>query len=64
MATFLKCDFVDPLGVISLTSLDYVLTLETVALIRRLDQRPFPFFGLNAVDEMGNLSQRIRKDWP
>jgi hypothetical protein len=53
MATILEYDSVDPAGVLSLnlTSLDYALTPERVALIRRLDPRPFPFFGLYAVEE-------------
>ena len=47
----LEYDSVDPLGVLNLNllSLDYALTPERVALIRRLDRRPFPFFALYAV---------------
>jgi ribosomal protein S18 acetylase RimI-like enzyme len=41
----------DPLGVLhlNLTSLDYALTPQRVALIRQLDPRPFPFFAVYAV---------------
>jgi ribosomal protein S18 acetylase RimI-like enzyme len=44
----LTYDQVDPLDVLSLNllSLEYSLTPERVALIRRLDRRPFPFFAL------------------
>jgi GNAT superfamily N-acetyltransferase len=53
MATILEYDSIDPAGVLSLnlTSLDYALTPERAALIRRLDPRPFPFFGLNSVED-------------
>jgi GNAT superfamily N-acetyltransferase len=44
-------DDVDPLGVLALnlSSLGYPLTSETAALIRKLDQRPFPFLAVYAV---------------
>jgi ribosomal protein S18 acetylase RimI-like enzyme len=53
MATILEYDSVDPAGVLSLnmTSLDYALTLERVALIRRLDPRPFPLYGVYAIED-------------
>jgi len=53
MAAILEYDSIDPAGVLSLnlTSLDYALTPERAALIRRLDPRPFPFFGLYAVED-------------
>jgi len=46
-------DQVDPLGVLhlNLLSLGYALTPEKVALIRRLDPRPFPFLAVYAVEE-------------
>jgi GNAT superfamily N-acetyltransferase len=49
----LEYDQVDPLMVLhlNLLSLRYALTPERVALIRRLDPRPFPFFALYAVDQ-------------
>jgi len=49
----LEYDQVDPLMVLhlNLLSLCYALTPERVALIRRLDPRPFPFFALYAVDQ-------------
>jgi len=48
----MEYDQVDPLGVLNLNllSLNYALTPELVALIRQLDPRPFPFFGLYAVE--------------
>jgi len=44
-------DDVDPLGVLALnlSSLGYPLTPETAVLIRKLDQRPFPFLAVYAV---------------
>jgi GNAT superfamily N-acetyltransferase len=49
----LQYDQVNPLGVLhlNLLGLDYALTPERVELIRQLDPRPFPFFGLYAVDD-------------
>jgi GNAT superfamily N-acetyltransferase len=49
----LEYDQVDPLGVLNLNllSLNYALTPERVALIRQHDLRPFPFFGVYAVDD-------------
>jgi GNAT superfamily N-acetyltransferase len=49
----LPYDEVDPVGVLylNLLSLDYALTPERVALIRCVDQRPFSFFGLYAVED-------------
>ena len=46
-------DAVDPLGVLhlNLSSLGYALTPERAALIRRVDARPFPFFGVYAVED-------------
>jgi GNAT superfamily N-acetyltransferase len=46
-------DVVDPLQVLQLNllSLGYALTPERVALIRRLDPRPFPFFAIYAIEE-------------
>jgi GNAT superfamily N-acetyltransferase len=48
----LEYDDVDPVSVLDLNllSLGYPLTPELVARIRHLDQRPFPFFGLYAVE--------------
>jgi len=48
----LDYDRVDPLDVLNLNllSLDYALTPERVALIRQLDERPFPFFAIYAID--------------
>ncbi len=45
-------DDVDPLGVLALnlSSLNFPLTPERVANIRRIDQRPFPFFALYALE--------------
>jgi len=45
-------DQADPIGVLNLNllSLDYALTPERVALIRHLDPRPFPFFGVYAIE--------------
>jgi ribosomal protein S18 acetylase RimI-like enzyme len=49
----LEYDQVDPLEVLNLNllSLAYALTPERAALIRRLDRRPFPFFGVYAVED-------------
>ncbi len=46
-------DSADPAGVLQLNllSLGWALTPEQVALIRRLDARPFPFFALYAVED-------------
>jgi GNAT superfamily N-acetyltransferase len=46
-------DAVDPLGVLQLNliCLGYALTPERMELIRRLDPRPFPFFGIYAVED-------------
>ena len=46
-------DEADPAGVfaLNLLSLEWSLTPERVALIRRLDPRPFPFFALYAVED-------------
>ena len=46
-------DRADPLGVLhlNLLSLGYVLAPERVALGRQLDQRPFPFFALYALED-------------
>ncbi|HEX6383682.1 MAG TPA: GNAT family N-acetyltransferase [Anaerolineae bacterium] len=45
-------DAVDPLQVLhlNLLCLDFALTPELVALIRRMDPRPFPFFAVYAVE--------------
>lgn len=49
----LEYDQVDPVDVLELNliSLDYPLTPGRTALIRTLDERPFPFFALYAVEE-------------
>jgi ribosomal protein S18 acetylase RimI-like enzyme len=49
----LQYDQIDPADVLGLNllSLNYALTPERAALIRRLDDRPFPFFGLYAVED-------------
>jgi len=49
----LEYDQVDPVDVLrlNLLSLDYPLTPERVALMRKLDERPFPCFAVYAVDE-------------
>ncbi|MCL4490112.1 MAG: GNAT family N-acetyltransferase [Chloroflexi bacterium] len=46
-------DQIDPLGALhlSLSGLDYALTPECAAAIRRLDPRPFPFFAIYAVED-------------
>lgn len=48
----LEYDQVDPLGVLHLNqlALDFALTPEHVAHIRRTDPRPFPFFAIYAVE--------------
>ncbi len=52
-------DEVDPFDVLDLNVLcfDFALTPELVAKIRRLDDRPFPFFALYAVDQDRLLGQ-------
>jgi ribosomal protein S18 acetylase RimI-like enzyme len=49
----LEYDQVDPVDVLDLNllSLGYPLTPERAALIRALDERPFPFFALYAVED-------------
>ncbi len=49
----LEYDQVDPVEVLNLNllSLAYALTPQRAALIRRLDRRPFPFFGVYAVED-------------
>lgn len=49
----LEYDQVDPVGVLNLNllSLNYALTPERVALIRQHDPRPFPIFGVYAVED-------------
>jgi len=53
MVRLVEYDDADPLGVLylNLVSLEYTLTPERVALIRRLDPRPFPFFALYAIED-------------
>lgn len=53
-------DDVDPMAVLQLNllSLGYTLTPERVALIRRLDPRPLPFFGVYAVEE-GDVAGQV-----
>jgi hypothetical protein len=48
----LEYDEVDPLGVfyLNMLALEFPLTAEHVAHIRRTDPRPFPFFTLYAVE--------------
>jgi GNAT superfamily N-acetyltransferase len=52
-------DHVDPLSVLHLTmlALDFPLTPEHAAHIRRTDPRPFPFFTVNAVENSSVLGQ-------
>jgi len=52
-------DDVDPFDVLDLNVLcfNFALTPELVAKIRRLDNRPFPFFALYAVDQRRLLGQ-------
>jgi len=49
----LEYDDVDPISVLNLNmlALDFALTPEHVAHIRRLDPRPFPFFAIYAVED-------------
>jgi GNAT superfamily N-acetyltransferase len=49
----LQYDQIDPTDILDLNllSLGYALTDERAALIRRLDHRPFPFFGVYAVED-------------
>lgn len=49
----LEYDEVDPLGVLQLNmlALEFALTPEHVAHIRRTDPRPFPFFAIYAVEQ-------------
>jgi GNAT superfamily N-acetyltransferase len=55
----LEYNEVDPTGVLNLTmlALEFALTPERVAHIRRTDPRPFPFFALYAVDDDQILGQ-------
>lgn len=52
MMRIVEYDAVDPLQVLhlNLLCLDFALTPELVAIIRRMDPRPFPFFALYAVE--------------
>lgn len=52
MIRIAEYDAVDPLQVLhlNLLCLDFALTPEVVAVIRRMDPRPFPFFALYAVE--------------
>jgi len=55
----LEYDDVDPLGVLQLNmlALEFPLTPERVAHIRRSDPRPFPFFAIYAVEDDQVLGQ-------
>jgi GNAT superfamily N-acetyltransferase len=55
----LEYDQVDPMGVLQLNmlALDFTLTPEHVAHIRRTDPRPFPFFAIYAVEGDQVISQ-------
>jgi GNAT superfamily N-acetyltransferase len=55
----LEYDEVDPIGVVNLTmlALEFALTPERVAHIRRADPRLFPFFAIYAVDDDQILGQ-------
>ncbi|MBW7881384.1 MAG: GNAT family N-acetyltransferase [Caldilineaceae bacterium] len=52
MVTIAEYDDVDPLAVLALnlTGLNFALTPERAAAIRKLDRRPFPFFAIYAVE--------------
>lgn len=55
----LEYNNVDPLSVLHVTllALDFSLTAEHAAYIRRTDPRPFPFFTVNAVEDNQVLGQ-------
>ena len=55
----LEYDEVDPLGILQLNllALEFSLTPEHVAHIRRTDPRPFPFFAIYAVEDNQILGQ-------
>lgn len=55
----LEYDEVDPLGVfcLNMLALEFPLTAERVAHIRRMDPRPFPFFALYAAENENVLGQ-------
>ncbi|MBE2233586.1 MAG: GNAT family N-acetyltransferase, partial [Anaerolinea sp.] len=59
MIRIVEYDAVDPLQVLQLNllCLDFGLTPETAAIIRRMDPRPFPFFALYAVEGSTVLGQ-------
>ncbi len=59
MIRIVEYDAVDPLQVlhINLLCLDFALTPELAALIRRMDPRPFPFFALYALEGSTVLGQ-------
>lgn len=59
MSRIVEYDAVDPLQVlhINLLCLDFALTPELAALIRRMDPRPFPFFALYALEGSTVLGQ-------
>lgn len=59
MMRILEYDDVDALGVLQLNmlALDFALTPEHVAHIRRTDPRPFPFFAIYAVENNQVLGQ-------
>ena len=59
MMRIVEYDAVDPLQVLhlNLLCLDFALTPELVAIIRRMDPRPFPFFALYTVEGSGVAGQ-------